>query len=225
MFPASALLLLPVLAGLTVAQTTTVVTLALPFADSQDIHASVIGAGSAATTFSLACPSGTDDTDCGLGEGMTVTEGPSTLAYHYTRGEEFHITVHCAITGDDATCAADYSSGSSTELETETIADWAGYRTVPVTVTAGMEKLKSGSGSNPSSATPTISASLNTVSSTAVKSGDTLETAPTGTATGTGLGAGAGAGATSSSTAGVPRITQHAVLAGVAAVVGGAMML
>ncbi|KAK3353594.1 hypothetical protein B0T25DRAFT_518630 [Lasiosphaeria hispida] len=223
MFSASTLLLLPALAGLTLAQSTTVVTLALPFADSQKIEASVIGAGAAATTYFIACPSGTDDTECGLGDGMTVTEGPSTLAYEYTRAKEFHITIQCAIKGDDATCAADYSSGSSTEVETETIADWSGYRTVPVTVTAGAELLGSGSGSGSNSATPTPSASLSTALSTAVKSGDVLVTAPAGTSTRAGTGA--GAGTTSSSTAGVPRVTQHAVLAGVAAVVGGAMML
>lgn len=79
-----------------------------------------------------------------------------------------------------------------------------------VTVTAGMELLTGGGGSATGSASGTA---------------DTTKLSGTITSTTTGAETAEATGASSSSTGGVPRITQNAVLAGVAAIVGGAAML
>ncbi len=75
---------------------------------------------------------------------------------------------------------------------------------LPVTVTAGLEKLTGGSDAG---------------SGHTVRPTQTVGSAPFTVTKGT------GPSNTSKSTAGVPRVTQQAVLAGVAAVVGGVMMI
>lgn len=66
------------------AQSSSVVNLILPAVDAQTIVGSVINAGPTATTYAVSCPSGTDDADCGLGPGLSVVQGPSTLEIHET---------------------------------------------------------------------------------------------------------------------------------------------
>ena len=60
------------------------VTLILPQIDAQTILAEVLSEGPTATEYFLACPTGEDAVDCGLGHGATVIEGPSTLEWHMT---------------------------------------------------------------------------------------------------------------------------------------------
>ncbi len=85
-------LLLAAAAGLAAAQSTTVSVL-LPGFDQQKIDASIISAGPTATSFFIACPTGTPAEDCGLASGLELLYGPSTMAYGMT-----------------------YSDGSSTEI-------------------------------------------------------------------------------------------------------------
>ncbi|KAG8533601.1 uncharacterized protein KY384_001341 [Bacidia gigantensis] len=101
-------LLLLTLAGLLKAQNTTV-SLLLPFADSQSLLGSIVGADASATTYVIQCPeqkqkrqvatvtatstaassSGSnndnsdenDDSLCGIPSPVTVIEGPSTLSF------------------------------------------------------------------------------------------------------------------------------------------------
>jgi hypothetical protein len=75
------LLLLPVLAGLSAAQSSTIVNMFLPDIDTQTLLGSVVSADSTATLYNIACPSGEDSSDCGLA-GMTVLQGPSTALWH-----------------------------------------------------------------------------------------------------------------------------------------------
>lgn len=66
-------------------------TLHLPNFDKQTILASIITAGPTATAYLLTCPTADpnyDDTECGLGTGIRVLEGPSTLAVYLDTGDE-----------------------------------------------------------------------------------------------------------------------------------------
>ena len=67
------------LAGLSSAQST--VSLLLLGADQMPLLASVVGSDATATTYAVICPSGTDASDCGIGEGLILTQGPATVAY------------------------------------------------------------------------------------------------------------------------------------------------
>ncbi len=78
------LLLQALSVGPLLAQSTSVVSLILPDFDNQTILASVISVEATATEYLLACPSGEDATDCGLGPGVTFLQGPSTLEMHLT---------------------------------------------------------------------------------------------------------------------------------------------
>lgn len=72
------------LAGSAIAQSTTVVDLYLYGYEGDDIAASVVDVSPQATTYLVSCPPGTDSNDCGLGAGMTLVQGPSTIGVHYT---------------------------------------------------------------------------------------------------------------------------------------------
>ena len=121
---------------------------------------------------------------------------------------------------DVATCDAFESrDNGKTKLQSSTQSVLESYlkSVLPVTVTAGVDKLSAapgatatGSGANPS---PSASAG----------------SSPSASATGTNKGDSAASASTTASTksgnAAAAMVTQNAVLAGVAAVVGGAMML
>lgn len=72
------------LAATALAQTTSVTSLFLYGFEGDNIVASVIAAAPTATEYFLTCAVGTDASDCGLGNGVTFAEGPSTAAYHLT---------------------------------------------------------------------------------------------------------------------------------------------
>jgi hypothetical protein len=74
-------------AGLVAAQTSTV-TVLLPEVDQQTIFASVISVGPTATSYFIACPSGENDVDCGLGPGMNLLYGPSVVTFSASYGDE-----------------------------------------------------------------------------------------------------------------------------------------
>jgi hypothetical protein len=64
-------------------------TLHLPNFDDQTILASIVTAGPTATGYLLTCPTDDpnyDDTKCGLGTGIRILEGPSTLALFVPSG-------------------------------------------------------------------------------------------------------------------------------------------
>lgn len=111
--------------------------------------------------------------------------------------------VSCTITNEAAVCT-DFATSESGKPYSDTITDYTDY-SVPVTVTAGAELLNGGgSGGSGGSGTAAKTTKL------------TGTVQPTGTDTTI---------SPSSTTGGLPRITQNAVLAGVAAVIGGAAML
>ncbi|KAH8912615.1 hypothetical protein BR93DRAFT_963771 [Coniochaeta sp. PMI_546] len=195
------------------AASSSVVTLHLPNFDDQTILASIITANPTATSYLLTCPTDEPDDECGLGTGIKVLEGPSTLEVHMTLGESTD-DVSCSLSGDTANCnQSEKGPGGLTAIATQFqgISSWA----MPVTVTAGLEALTSASGSS----TTTSASSSDTVSPTG-SSGSTA--APTATGTGTGTGA---AQSSKTSTAGMVAVTGNAVIAGVAAVFGGMLVV
>ncbi|KAK4235282.1 hypothetical protein C8A03DRAFT_17953 [Achaetomium macrosporum] len=210
-------------AGLAAAQSTTVQIL-MPMADPQAIAGSVISAGPTATEYFVACATGTDLEECGLGDGgVTVTYGPSTVAYTmaYTAEETYSANVACKLdpSKDEAQCVGTMVEGKTTTVTSDILTGYSTY-ILPVTITAGADKLAGGTGPTTadSTAAPTATAAT-TLSTSAVPTnsqGSSSSSASAGAASST---------STSTSTGGVPRITQNAVVLGAAALVGGAMFM
>lgn len=203
--------LLPALAGLSLAATTSVIWIIMPEVEQRTIEASVISVGPTATSYFLACPTGEDSLDCGLGAGIRLLEGPSTMEWHMTVPEDQSTyDALCAVNSQNTICTFHVDENGLSTSGVETMTDYFSHK-IPVTITAGLELLDSGSGS------PT-----NGAGSTITSAPSTLVTASGGSSP---SGTGAGTGTTKSGAAGVPRATQNAVLFGVAAAVGGALMI
>ncbi|KAH8894551.1 hypothetical protein GQ53DRAFT_762636 [Thozetella sp. PMI_491] len=200
--------------GLSVAQST-VVSLILPAYDAQTIEASVVAVDATATTYFLTCPTGESSNQCGLADGATVVNGPSVLQWDIN-GDTLSIHVSCAITTDTASCTESASETGFVSQTVEVISQLAQYAQ-PVTVTAGLDLL---------SASGTGSAGAATASPTATGSGSSTSATQKASLSTTASASGSASAAASSSThtGGAPAVTQRAVLAGVAAVLGGVMM-
>ncbi|KAF4463385.1 hypothetical protein FALBO_9797 [Fusarium albosuccineum] len=230
---ARSLALLAVAAAAVGAQTTTV-DIFLPIVDKQPLDASIVGGSAEATTFAIHCPKGTPSDECGLPGTQTVIAGPSTVHYTYSvegDGDEYgYMTqdLQCSLDSkrDMATCSitmAQEISGSEESQVTTTSAKGYLEFVVPVTVTAGFANLKSASaGDDDASAGASATDSESTGASKPKATGAAATDAVESTSA-----AGSDAAATPVSTdnAAGPMVTQNAVLAGVAAVVGGAAML
>ena len=68
------------LASLSSAQST--ISLYLPgFVDPLPLDASILGSDSTATTYAVRCAPWKGDTECGMGGGIRVTQGPATAAF------------------------------------------------------------------------------------------------------------------------------------------------
>ncbi|KAK4197288.1 hypothetical protein QBC40DRAFT_106549 [Triangularia verruculosa] len=182
------------------AATTSVTSLFLPGVDKQTVWASVVTAEATAATYLLACPPDADSNDCGLGTGLTVVQGPSTFSIDLA-GESVTQRYGCDLVGSEARCAGSIISPVGTELFQNVAGDYT-KEIQAVTITAGLEKLD-------------VEAATITSSSTG----------PTETGTHTGTHTEDAAGSTSTSTAGVPQITQNAIMMGAAIVGAGAMLL
>lgn len=198
----------------------TTVTLHLLNYQTQTIYASVITANPTATAFLLTCPENNLEAEDPQGychsrlyDGITVTEGPSTLEIHITdTGSPNTNELWCTLLGgDNARCSSSVHGYWGTTTGTD---DWSSMSqwAIPVTVTAGLEKLAAATG------TPATAGSTTTESS-----GSAPTPAPTPAPTGSGT-AGA-ASASKASTAGIAAVTGNAVVAGVAAVLGGVLVV
>lgn len=65
--------------------TSSVINVQLPTAaDAQNVMGSIMGVDATATSYYLTCPTDTSSTDCSLGDGFELVEGPSVLAIHMT---------------------------------------------------------------------------------------------------------------------------------------------
>ncbi|KAJ4983455.1 hypothetical protein SVAN01_11063 [Stagonosporopsis vannaccii] len=164
-------LILAFVLGAAAAQSTT---LSLPFyvVDTQSIDASVVSANPSATTMALACPPGTDSNNCGLFPEMTLVYGPST--YHLDMGvgdaNAFTGTADCA-RGATVTCT-EFAAGSEANFPGSSTVTYEGTDivTIPVTVTAGAEKLGNAQATATQSAVSTTSATSGTAASTTTAS-------------------------------------------------------
>ncbi|KAM6482535.1 hypothetical protein HDV62DRAFT_390568 [Trichoderma sp. SZMC 28011] len=222
------------------AQSTTV-DLLLPYTLRHAYFGSVIGADSTATTYAYGCAPGLngikpDDEDCGFGHSQTVTQGPSTWLYtsSYTV-EEGSVTLsgHCKLSSavDLGSCTvytyATSTDGSATSYTSSSTQPFLTFQ-VPVTITAGLEKLKAtpGASATDSSTPAPTSTGASETSETTVSSGAVSTTVAEQTTS-------VSSGTSTSSTTAAPSSTnaaglvsaQKGLLAGVAAVVGGVMML
>ncbi|KAM0328142.1 hypothetical protein ACHAQA_005548 [Verticillium albo-atrum] len=202
-----------------------VVTVIMPlFYQPGYIGASVIDVSEDATTFALGCQSQVPKTECAITEAVTLVAGPSTMAMTAVLAYEsteipITMTAECEIdvAANEATCTQYQTLATESSVETTVIPDIASFSS-PLTITAGTEKLTDVPGAE---ASATASGSAAETSST--PTGSASESAATEDSAST-----AGGEATTTTddgNAALPRMTQNAVLAGVAAVVGGAMML
>ncbi|KAL7933589.1 hypothetical protein V8C35DRAFT_46927 [Trichoderma chlorosporum] len=245
---ARSLALLALSSAVVAAQTTTV-SLLLPFADPQPLVGSVIAADSTATTYAYGCAPGTPADDCGFDSSQTVTQGPTTWAFTNTYAGDDSITYtqsgECNLNSasDVASCnvylkATDTVAGSFIASASGGTEPFLSSQ-LPVTITAGADKLKASPGASPtdgSSAAPTDGPSAAPTNTGASETSQTASSgagsttlakqttaSTTGTRTGTRT-ASTTAAPSSTNAAGIVN-AQNGLLAGVAAVVGGVMML
>jgi hypothetical protein len=119
-------------------------TLTLPFFgyDGDSFVASVVSAQSDATVFALACPP--ESAGCGLFPYQTLTYGPSTykMDMSFPGDGVFTMTQDCVLASSSAVCK-ESASGSEANDPGSSTATYEGSDegNVPVTVTAGGDKL------------------------------------------------------------------------------------
>ncbi|KAJ5647649.1 hypothetical protein N7490_004021 [Penicillium lividum] len=125
--------------GLAAAQTS-VVSLFIPFADPQPLAASIIGESAGTTTYSINCPPGTDSSDCGMGPGLYMTAGPTTMRYSMSEpDEDFYESILCSLGGTTTAECTEVASGTGANFpgtETDTFVK-TDITMLAVTVTAG----------------------------------------------------------------------------------------
>ncbi|TWU76437.1 hypothetical protein ED733_007015 [Metarhizium rileyi] len=215
-----ALPLLVSIAGSAIAAETTTIKL-IVIGDKSPLVGSVINADSSATTVAVQCSSGTPSDECGLPpDGATITQGENTWQWNYGMSNSelgvFTQKANCKLdpSKDVAACSVEVTRGSEV-MSTETTE--TDYKTLmyPVTVTAGADKLSASPGASPTNSGPN-SATATSPSQTAGTSATsgTTEASKTGAAVTSTTGKNA-----------APAVTQNAVLAGFAAVVGGVLAM
>ncbi|KAK8931899.1 hypothetical protein VCV18_000428 [Metarhizium anisopliae] len=198
---------LPLLAALAssavAAETTTVKILVL--GDESPFVGSVVNVDSSATTFAVQCPSGTPSDECGLPPGgATITQGETNCKLDPSK--------------DVAACKIEFTEGSQV---TSSEVTESGYKTsmFPVTITAGADKLSASPGASATNGGSNSASETATAKTT--QASKTSKTSSTGEA-------GQPGEAAATSTTGknaAPAVTQNAVLAGVAAIVGGVLAM
>ncbi|KAF2753051.1 hypothetical protein EJ05DRAFT_230939 [Pseudovirgaria hyperparasitica] len=142
-------LLLSSLIGTALAQSTSVTSFFFAAGDVQSLVASVVSADATATTFEMTCPSDVDGSDCGFRPPVhVVNQNQNTWITSLATAEpDFTYAATCTVSETLAVCAESAAGseanfpGSSTETYTLSETDEYGYISVPVTITAGLEKL------------------------------------------------------------------------------------
>ena len=207
------------------AQSTSVVSLFLLDTDPQSIAASVVGADASRTTYSLGCPTSADDAtasptptglsnstdsdslddddfsddECGI-YGLILTVGGSSWDAQASADGIIGASMHCDLTsstiaGKCTLIASDESSSQPTTIITQP--DSSDYAIMPVTITAGLEKLASAS----ASATSGGSSAKATSSGSGSGSASPASSARASGASATGSAASSGASASSTGNA------------------------
>ncbi|KAK8088512.1 hypothetical protein PG997_003473 [Apiospora hydei] len=198
-------------AGLATAQTT-FMNMFLPGSEGENFHASVV-------EYFVTCAPNAEE--CGLGPGATVIMAPGSYAFGLNEPPAFTMSVNCEVEHYTGVCTKMVGGSEANDpgTKTETMTDFKSEDFfMPVTITGGLEKLAAFTdGSAASQPAQTAAASSSSGSGSGSSGAASAAASPSS----------GGAAPTSSSTgaAALPQITQHAVLAGVAALVGGAMAL
>ncbi|KAK5660475.1 hypothetical protein OQA88_13023 [Cercophora sp. LCS_1] len=194
------------------AQTKTVVTeLVLPFIYPEGTTpvASILSAAPETVVYKLGCPSQIKPESCYISDGITFTSSASGAEWRVTvPSRKYGESVSCAFRTGDAICTRQMSDYKHTETFEGTQKNYQALVT-PVIITAGLEKLSGGA----SATVPLTEAT--SLESAPVTEGATATSASTTESTST----------ETTPTAGVPRMTQNAVMAGVAAVMGAVLLL
>lgn len=207
-----------------VAQSTSVTSLFLYGYEGENIVASVLSVGPEATSYFVNCAPGTDGSDCGFGPGVTFVNGPSTFAAHVTESGAFTMDTECKVTSEVADCVQTLAGPEANDpgITSGVVNDFTSSL-LPVTITAGLDKILAGdsataSGSSATSATaePTGSAASGP-SATGSSSQTATETSTSASSTSTSSSA-----ATNGAVAGTG---QNLVLAGLSGVLGVVMAL
>ncbi|PLB54095.1 hypothetical protein P170DRAFT_431770 [Aspergillus steynii IBT 23096] len=148
-------------------------------ADEQPLVASIVGNDATVTSYNINCRPGTDDSDCGMGAGVTLLADDPMTTYMMDdpSGGKFFAII-CSVDQKDSTavCRATVStsSGSSTALHTSTTT--TRFSRLPVTITGG----------EITSATPTWPGT-STSHATATGTGTTTQTGSSSTSSGGGM--------------------------------------
>ncbi|EGY13914.1 hypothetical protein HYQ45_014414 [Verticillium longisporum] len=210
-----------------------VISLFIPLFAPNYVVASVVDVGADETTFALACHSQVPQTECGISNPVQLVAGPSTMALtatlDYTSAPSMTITADCAINVDanEATCTQYQAEGSMTYSESTVVSEIDAYY-LPLTITAGAEKLTDVPAATTTPATlPTATETSTGTSATPADSSSESsdESSVVAGESSTTTAAGEAVTTTEAGNTALPRMTQNAVLAGIAAVVGGAMVL
>ncbi|KAK7714532.1 hypothetical protein SLS63_011722 [Diaporthe eres] len=208
------------------AQSTSVTSMFLYGYEGENIVASVISAAPDATSYYVNCAPGTDGSDCGFGPGVTFVDGGSSVGLHVTEADAFTMDAECHITSDSADCTQTVA-GPEANSPGIMIGAFSGISDtfLPVTITAGLEKITAAATATGSSVTS------GTAEPTGSASSGPSETGASASSTATGTGA-SGSAATSTSAsnstesnAAVAGAGQNLVLAGLSGIFGLMMAL
>ncbi|KAF5027529.1 hypothetical protein F66182_346 [Fusarium sp. NRRL 66182] len=217
-----------------VAAQTTTVDFLLPLYDPQPLEGSVVAVKDGATTLAINCPKSADSSECGLVSRETVVGGPSTMHVTYSipaMDEEYGAAsqdFQCKLDPkkDIASCSVTVvQTVNGSVATTSTAVVNSGYKSalIPITVTAGVNKLNAEDDQDASAAPGASATDADVTSASRPRATDAAAT-ETADATSSTSDADAAATPTNSDNAAGAVVTQNAILA-VAAVIGGAAML
>jgi hypothetical protein len=166
--------------------TTSVTTLLLFNTDPQSLVADILGANPTATTILLNCPPGTDSDDCGT-YNETITIGPWAMATPppdatsgvydllVTEDTEFYYSQHCdmskAVPVDCTTTnlgGNDDGSPTATFTNVQSTDSLFAWTYLPVTITAGLDKLAAAASATGSTSLSSGSVATTTASTTII---------------------------------------------------------
>jgi len=137
------------------AKSTTVIDLMLPAVDPQELVGSIVSASPSITTYAVQCADGVDAVDCGLPHANTVAQGPSTWSMHYSHSDaeygSYEQDMECDIDHkrDRIECSVrmvETYDGTTRTLTTFAATEGLAGVFIPVTITAGLDKLEAAPG-------------------------------------------------------------------------------
>jgi len=118
--------------------------------DPEPLIGSIIAISDSTTTYSIFCALGTDSSDCGIGEGATITIAPSVYDFYIAEfsidADAFAMSVHCQLSGTmPSSCTVSAGGHDANEPGVATVTpvaspaagDHNGYTYLPITITAG----------------------------------------------------------------------------------------